>query len=234
MIPNLFYSGCGLCYNEEYDAQIREGVNDMKKEDKNIHAWKSNRASSVSSSKDHLLQRSRSKQTRFAAEYGDEEEYSHFSAQTPPYRLRPRKHGRGRWDASAMSTSARKMQVENSLLQRNLRAAQKELLVQDKMIIQLESDLQVKEIEQAKLEDKMYLMQLDLEDAQTALRREVLRNQENERLLQDYRRLEEEQRQSLEQVQKQQQQEEEQRQEAQRQEAQRQEEQNWFGPFSWK
>lgn len=224
MVASLLYSGCGLCYQQEYDTQIKEDVIKMKKEDKAIHAWKSKSASSVSS-KDRLLPRSRSKQTRFASR--DIEEYSHNSAQTSPsaYRLRPRKHGRGGWEPSAVSTLSRKMQLDNNLLQRNLRAAQKELLVQDKMIIQLESDLQVFEIEHAKLEDKMYLMQLDLEDARSALRHEVLRNQENERLLQEYRRLEDKQRESLEQQQAQNQ---------QQQGESRKDETGWFSPWSWK
>ncbi|CAJ1939291.1 unnamed protein product [Cylindrotheca closterium] len=207
MIPNLLYNGCGLCYHQEYDEQIRDDVIDMKKEDRAIQEWRSrnnnnnHRPSSLSSVSSR---RYRSKRTRFAdnneeedgEEYSSSQQQQQYSAQTTASpsscRVRStRKHGRGRcWDASTVSASTRQIQAEKNLLHRNLRAAQKELLAQDKMIVQLESDLQVFEMEHSKLEDKMYLMQLDLEDAQTALRREVLRNQENERLLQEYKRAE--------------------------------------------
>ena len=226
MICYLLHSGCGLCYNEEYDQQIREDVKDMKKEDEVIQSWKQKKARHSSK---EMMKRSKIQRARFAG-YGDEEYSEYDDASAPqPYRMkvRPRKVDHRRWDSSAVTMSARQIQAENNLLQRNLRAAQKELLAQDKMIIHLESDLQVNEIERAKLEDKLYMMQLDLEDARTALRQEVLKNQENERLLQEYQKLEKEQRRRQERWH------DKQRQREQVVE-QRQDEQSWFSPWSWK
>ena len=240
MLQYLLYSGCGLCYREEYDQQIREAVVDMKKEDKAIESWRSEKRPSPSKeesrkpkktpvpSKEASSPRSRSKRTRF--EGYDDEPYSEQDFSSPQqYRVqvRPRKTGLGCWDTSAVTMSIREMHAENNLLQRNLRAAQKELLAQDKMIIQLESDLQIYEIERVKLEDKFYMMELDLEDARAALRKEVLRNQENERLLEEYRRLDEEQRIVDEQRQMVEQ-------ERKRQAEEQRQDESWFSPWVWK
>lgn len=158
----LLYTGCGLCYEEEYEEQIWEVEEEQREEEETIQARSkySNKGlgSRTTTETSVSTMQTIKEEDWFQADRDDIEES----------------------DRIETTASARILVLEekNKALQKSLRAAQKELVSQDGRIIHLDTELQIKKAQLDDATSRMKQLQVTLDKAIEALEEAVTKKNE--------------------------------------------------------